>query len=227
MVKASDVKEVLRYAKEEVAPLPYDLYGETCATKTQKIIEKAQEKNIPWEQVGCYLLGEFDGFPGYSTIVGDHTYARVAGRDIDVAFDPEAKKLLGPIHTTKRFKYPLDKYFSKRHTWGDIGNIMAVFIRDCGGRVLDQTRIGKNSCGVLVTFEQEDTLASRRSSILEEASKYGLECKFYIKKNGLTLVKFTQVGKDRGEAPSLVFSFWKTLKEKPTHSEQLEALSNG
>jgi len=227
MSKISDVKEVLRYAKEEVAPLPYDIYGETCATKTQKIIEKAQEKNVPWEQVGCYLLGEFDGFPGYSTIVGDHTYARVAGKDIDVAFDSEAKKLLGSVHTTKRFKYLSDKYFSPKHTWGDIGNIMAVFIRDCGGRVLDQTRIGENGCGVLVTFEQEGLLASSKGSIVEEAFKYGLECKFYTKKNGLTLVKFTQVGKDRGEAPSLVFGLWKTLKDIPTHKEQLEALSNG
>lgn len=84
----SKMDELNKFIKEQ-ENLPFNAMGERCATKTDKIVLKAQELSIPWKMIEC---GADNGVFNQR-----HIYAVIDGKKVDVAYDSDTKEILGNL----------------------------------------------------------------------------------------------------------------------------------
>lgn len=180
----SKMDELNKFIKEQ-ENLPFNAMGERCITKTDSIIEKAQELGIPWKTVDC----EADN----GVFNQQHIYAVIDGKKVDVAYDSDTRKILGDLVDRQIIgKMTADEYFSSKHTWRDVIQDLAYRIGE-EARVLDYSLDPKRI--ILIDNDNFD-----RMELEKYALKYGISCNFRKLKDGIVSVSFVQTGKDMQKA---------------------------
>ena len=176
----SKMDEMNKFIKEQ-ENLPFNVVGEKCATKTDAIVKKATELNIPWKQIYCQAdNGVFDQL---------HTYAIVDGRKVDVAYDPDAVKALKSLSNRKIYaKTVQDEYFDGHVTWQNIMYSMMFHIGE-NARILDSSVEKKRI--IYLSNENFD-----KNELKDFISKFGLSCSFKKIEEGIESVTFTKIGKN-------------------------------
>jgi hypothetical protein len=176
----SKMDEMNKFIKEQ-ENLPFSCVGERCGTKTDSIMEKAQELNIPWKVVYCQAdNGVFDQ---------SHAYAIIDGKKVDVAYDSDTKKILkGLVNREMNGKVIYDEYFSKKNTWKQV---LYTIMRQIGesARVLDFSIEKKR----IIYIDNENF---ERKETEEIAQQFGLSCNFRKIDDDIISVSFVQTGKD-------------------------------
>lgn len=176
----SKMDELNKFIKEQ-ENLPFNAMGERCATKTDKIVLKAQELSIPWKMIEC---GADNGVFNQR-----HIYAVIDGKKVDVAYDSDTKEILGNLINREIInKMTADESFSQKHTWREVINDLAYRVSE-EARILDYSLDPKRI--IFVDNEEFD-----RKEFEKYSSQYGLSCSFRKIKEGIVSVSFAQVGKD-------------------------------
>lgn len=180
----SKMDEMNKFIKEQ-ENRPFNCMGERCVTKTQDICDKAQELGISWKTIICQSdNGVFNQ---------KHIYAIINDKKIDVAYDPDTKKILkGLVNREEEGKYVENEYFSQKHTWFDVIYDLSCLIGE-NARVLDYSVDPKR----IVFIDNEDF---DREELESRASKFGVSCRFVKVSDGIISAYFTQTGKDNEKA---------------------------
>ena len=134
-IDMSKKDEVIKYS-QELKKVLHDWNGENCGSKSEKIAEKAQSLGVPWKTVQCTVDAKIFGLDQYSMSC-PHEYAIVDGTKVDVAGDPTFRKAMRGSEVKEANKMVMDEYFSKKHTWRDVMQLLSKKMSEMGAQQVD------------------------------------------------------------------------------------------
>lgn len=206
--------EVIKYS-QELKKVLHDWNGENCQSKSEKIAEKAQSLGVPWKTVQCMIDAKIFGLDQYS-MTCPHEYAIVDGQKVDVAGDPVFRNAMKGSEVKETNKMVMDEYFSKKHTWRDVMQLLSKKMSEMGIQQVDVNIDKKYIIFFDVNFDDD------KQEIVDFVSSFGVNCRFKLLKNDVYVVHLKKISEDKSNAKSSKFAYWKIMRKQSQFRREMD-----